>query len=94
MSERIQVVDLRPGDTIIVSFDGFLSKTQREDLRASCEKRFPENKVVVCEGGMQITVARPGANEMLERTALAVEKLAAQFDAVIAGDQSLFVGKD
>lgn len=93
MSERIQVVDLRPGDTIIVSTEDFLSQEQRTRLRHDFLRRFPENEVVVCEGGMHITVARPGANEMLERTAFAVEKLVEHFEAVSAGGQSLLVKK-
>lgn len=89
MQERIQVVDLRPGDTVIIHFNGFLSKEQRVHLQAKVEERFPENKVAIMEGGMTLTVARPGANELLERVALATEKLAAQFDQVSAGGASI-----
>ena len=93
MSDRIQVVDLRPGDMIIVSYDGFLSKAQREDLRQVFLSQFPTNDVKIMEGGMSMAVARPGANEMLERTAFAVEKLVEHFDAVSAGGQLLLVEK-
>lgn len=89
MQERIQVVDLRPGDLIIVSTDMFLNKEQRVHLQEHLKKKFPENEVVIVEGGMNLTVARPGANELMERIAEATEKLAKQFNEVSAGGRTL-----
>ena len=89
--ERISVVDLRPDDTVIVHFDGFLSKVQRVELTARIKESFPHNDVKLMEGGMTITVARPGANELMERIALATEQLAKQFNQVSAAGHSLMV---
>lgn len=88
-TERIAVVDLRPTDTVIVHFDGFLSKVQRGEMTARIKESFPHNDVKLMEGGMTITVARPGANEMMERIALATEQLAKQFNQVSARGTSL-----
>lgn len=82
--ERIAVVDLRPGDTVIIHFDGFLSKEQRVELTKRIKEGFPDNDVKIMEGGMTISVARPGANELMERIAEATERLAEQFDKVTA----------
>lgn len=86
MSERIQVVDLRPGDMIIVHYDGFLTREQRPELSARIKESFPDNEVKILEGGMDMSVARPGANELLERTAVAVEKLVAHFEQMAADE--------
>ncbi len=91
--ERISVVDLRPDDTVIVHFDGFLSKVQRVELTARIKESFPHNDVKLMEGGMTITVARPGANELMERIALATEQLAKQFDQVSGCGNALLVEK-
>lgn len=87
--ERISVVDLRPDDTVIVHFDGFLSKVQRVELTERIKESFPHNDVKLMEGGMTITVARPGANELMERIAEATEKLAEQFSMVSNGGTSV-----
>jgi len=92
MQEQVQVVDLRPGDTVIIHFDGFLSKPQHSALRDRIKEQFPENDVKIIEGGMTLSVARPGANELMERIAEATEKLAGQFNFVTGGGgSSVFV---
>jgi len=79
---------------VIVHFDGFLSKLQRTELQARIKESFPENEVKLMEGGMTLTVARPGANELMERIANAAEKLQAQFEAVSAGGQRILTSPD
>lgn len=87
--ERIAVVDLREGDTIFIHSDNFLSRDQRSHMQAWAKEQFPNNEVVILDGGLQVSVARPGANELMERIALATEQFAKQFNQVSACGNAL-----
>lgn len=82
--ERISVVDLREGDTIFIHSQNFLSRDQRSHMQAWAKQQFPNNEVVILDGGLQVSVARPGSNELMERIALATEQFAKQFNEVSA----------
>ena len=56
--KRIEIVDLKPGDTIIIMVDIRLSDQVASRLNDHFRKEFPDNKCIVLEQGMTIGVAR------------------------------------
>ena len=87
--ERIQTIDLRDGDTVFVHVEQILNRMQREQMQKWFSDQFPKNEVVILDGGIKISVARPNSGEMMERIAKATEALADQFNKVSAGGNSL-----
>lgn len=57
--ERLQAVDLRPGDTIVVTVPERTSLANAEVIRNTIELRFPTNPVLVVPDGTDIEVVRP-----------------------------------
>ena len=55
---RINVVEIRPADTIIIEMEGRLSKDGRDNLEKALRAVWPSIKVLVMDGGMRLTVAR------------------------------------
>lgn len=62
--ERLTVVDVHPGDTIIATLrpDQYITDEDAQGLRARLGQRFPGCQVVVLAGIESITVTRPAAD--------------------------------
>ncbi len=58
---RVDVADIRPGDTIVICVPQEISKQQASVIRANAEEQFPGFKVVVLTGGVTLGVMRPAA---------------------------------
>lgn len=56
--ERLKVLDLKPGDVIVVESDRHLSKEQIGDIERYAGQAFPGHRVVVCDQGIRIKAAR------------------------------------
>ncbi len=58
---RIEVADIRPGDTIVLTIPHEITKAQIDYIKANAEAWFPWHKVVVLTGGVTLGVMRPAA---------------------------------
>jgi hypothetical protein len=56
---RMDVVNLRPDDTIILSFPSETVKGEIQKVVTNLKVFFPLNKIVVLEAGATFAVARP-----------------------------------
>lgn len=54
----IRVANVRPEDVIIVESDMRLTQEGREVIRARLEQVWPGRRIVVCDSGLRITIAR------------------------------------
>lgn len=54
-----QVLDMKPGDVLVLQAEGFLSEDERVRVRAMLEDAFPDTKVVGLHGGAELSVLRP-----------------------------------
>jgi hypothetical protein len=63
--ETVQLakLDLKPGDSLIVSYPSRLSTAQAAHVRETVGKYFPGHNCLVLEGGMTLGVLREGADE-------------------------------
>lgn len=85
-----EVLDIRPGDTLIVYFDQFLTSQQREGLHERLKVQFPDAKsIAIMEGGMRVQVARENSSDVLVGIRDAITRLADQFDKVSSGGNAL-----
>lgn len=60
--DRMNVVNIQPGDVIALMHPKRLSMKIQERLKASMGKLFPDNKIVIIEEGMTMDVYRPPLN--------------------------------
>lgn len=56
--ERLQVVEIRPEDTIIASAPSHTSRDQAQALRDDLAAKWPSNDIVVMSGGVELAVQR------------------------------------
>jgi len=56
--ERLQVVDIRPNDTIVLHLPERTTLEQGEELAARFRAKFPDQKVLVLGAGLEIEVHR------------------------------------
>lgn len=54
--EHAQVMNLAPGDVIILRSEGRLTMEQAEALRQRVEGMFPGHQVIVLGGGLELAV--------------------------------------
>lgn len=81
-----EIVDIRPGDTLVFHYKDFLSDGQRDRLKEMMAKEFPDaGKIVILEGGITLSVARPGANELLAEIRDSVASIDKTLDSVAWG---------
>jgi hypothetical protein len=57
--ERVQAVELNPGDVVVLTAQGRISLQDAEELRSRAEKWFPGHEVRVLDG-LELSVLRPG----------------------------------
>ncbi len=61
--ERIQVLSIASGDTLIITKEGQLNQEQRERIKASVQASIPEGcKVMVLEGGLKVSAVVTATN--------------------------------
>jgi hypothetical protein len=53
------VLDLRPGDILVLTAEQNLSDEEADHLGARMQERFPDNKITLIEGGLKLAVVRP-----------------------------------
>ena len=73
--ESIKVMHLLPGDTLVVKVEQYLTKQQRDDLRAAFDSRFlnvDPKRVLILEGGMSLDVLRAAGSSDAAETQQAV----------------------
>jgi hypothetical protein len=58
---KIEALELKPGDIIVVSFDDTTPLTPEilNEILAEVREYFPEHRVVAIGGGMRLTAVRP-----------------------------------
>jgi hypothetical protein len=54
----LAVLDVRPGDTIVFRTAGNLDDAERDSLMTSAKTKFPDHKVMVLEGGLELALLR------------------------------------
>lgn len=55
---KIEVINTKPGDVVVVRTDRMLTKDQREAICADLAQAFGDVKIAVLEGGMSLGVLR------------------------------------
>lgn len=55
---EVQRLDLRPGDTIVITSPRRVSKEVFERLKNIARESFPDNKIIVLEAGLDLKVVR------------------------------------
>jgi hypothetical protein len=55
---QIQVAYVRPEDVIVVECNERLTHAVSEGIRATLERVWPGRKIVVCDAGVRIRIAR------------------------------------
>jgi hypothetical protein len=54
--EKVKVLELRPGQILVVKYDGFLTLEAQERITSKLKQKFPDNQVMILEGGLDIGV--------------------------------------
>jgi hypothetical protein len=57
---RLEVVELRPDDVIMVTLSSLATDTQASIVRSRLASRFPGNRVAIISDQIRIDVYRPG----------------------------------
>jgi len=60
---RINVIDWRDGDTLILTAQHRMTDQEYEDIADRLQRQFPGRKAMLLEDGMQIGVLRPQDGE-------------------------------
>lgn len=55
---RIDVVRLQHDDILVLHAEQVMSNKQVEDIAARAKERFPDQEVIVIDGGMKLSVVR------------------------------------
>jgi hypothetical protein len=55
---RLEVAEVRPGDTVIISTDDRLTLAERDELKERAQALFPDNRIVVLTAGITFQVIR------------------------------------
>lgn len=58
--ERLQVVEVRPGDTVVATVPADTNPAEATDLCDGLAARWPDTRVVVLAGAIELAVYRPG----------------------------------
>ena len=56
--EQIQSLDIKPGDTVIITVAAHYTSETRRSVGARVAKMFPRNKVIVISDGVKIDVIK------------------------------------
>jgi hypothetical protein len=59
------VIQIQPGDIVVLMCDKLVSDRVRGDLREATERIFPGHLAVVLDGGLKLGFCRPEALETL-----------------------------
>jgi len=59
--ERLQAVSVAPDDVIVLTLAGIASERTIEKLREGITERFPDNRVMILQGGLTLSVMKPEA---------------------------------
>ena len=62
--DEVRILRLRPGDTVVVYRSEFLDDDEMALTQASVKEAFPDNVVVVMEGGSRLEVLRRDDDEV------------------------------
>lgn len=54
--EKVQVLTLHPGDTLVVTFAQEQTQAVIDLVARNLKRFFSENRVMVCQGGMTLSV--------------------------------------
>lgn len=54
--EDLKKVSLKPGEIVVLTYPKLLRSEQREFIANSFAKAFPDNKILVLDGGMSMEV--------------------------------------
>lgn len=57
----LAVLQLRPGDIVVVSFPDWVSEANIARLRETMAEAFPANRAMLLEGGVRLGVVRAAA---------------------------------
>lgn len=60
---RISVLELHPGDILVVRLLGRATQAQIIGMRDFVKAKFPDNEVMVMEDGADLAVLRPGSED-------------------------------
>ena len=55
---HVEVVRLRPGDTLVLHTEGGLSDQEFDEIVTHVKDKFPDNELMIVEGGMRLAVLR------------------------------------
>lgn len=55
----LTVLDVKPGDTILLRHELMVDQETCERLVATCQRAFPGHTIVVLDGGLELSVLRP-----------------------------------
>lgn len=58
VTARLSVAEVKPTDVIVVECDELLSQAVAVRIRADLQQVWPGRKVVVCDRGLRIKIAR------------------------------------
>ena len=56
--ERIHIIDIQPGDTVVLKIERPLSPESRKHLIRAMKLKFPDHKTLVLDGGLELEVYR------------------------------------
>jgi len=59
---KVEALCVMPGDIVIFKSPELITKTNVESLRAALEDEFPNNKVLILDGGCDLGVVREGVD--------------------------------
>jgi hypothetical protein len=54
----VERLDLKPRDTLVLKYNGFLKEEARARLMTELKKEFPSVRIMVLENGMDVAVIR------------------------------------
>lgn len=56
--KSVEVLNVKPRDTLVLSFPGALTQDDAERLREAVKQKFPHNEVIVLSEGLDLKVIR------------------------------------
>lgn len=58
---RVEIADIRPGDTIVLTVPHEITMAQVDRIKANAEAQFPGHRVVVLTSGITLGLMRSAA---------------------------------
>lgn len=54
--DELKRVSLNPGEVILVRSQSRLSAFQKDDIRGTLKKAFPDNEIVIVDGNLDLSI--------------------------------------